>query len=403
MVISTMARKPIAKPKPTPMRKTGRKPHTRRVAPAPVDPIKGFQSVRPKFEEKSYKPLIKKIIITIMVIALCIGLFVGVRLAQNLLKATEGGLWGLFSSHRLNGEDEGMVNILLAGNSADDKGHSGGQLTDSIMVVSVDTNNNKASIWSIPRDLWVRIPDHGHSKINAAYVYGEQDKFDESGYFPGGMGLLQQTIQDNFDIKIQYYALVNYTALRQAVDSVGGIDVNIQSSDPRGLYDPTFKKWEGGPLKLPNGVNHLDGVTALKLSRARGDSAGAYGYAQSDFVRTANQRAILLALKDKVLSGSTLANPITVTKLSNAVGDNVKSNFSTSEVRRVQKIFGGIDGANIASRSLQDTENNIQLLKSYRANNGQSALIPALGLDNFKNIQEFVSKFATPQPKEAGQ
>lgn len=378
----------------------GRRPRTRRIAPQPADPSKGFQSVRPKFEKKSYKPLIKKIVITIAVILACIGLVVGVRLAQNLLKATEGGLFGLFRSDKLDGENEGMVNILLAGNSADDLGHSGGQLTDSIMVVSVDTNNHKASIWSIPRDLWVPIEDHGHAKINAAYVYGEQDEFDKSGYFPGGMGLLQQTIQDNFDIELNYYALVNYAALTRAVDSVGGIDVNIQSSDPRGLYDPTFKRWEGGPLKLPNGINHLDGTTALKLSRARGDSRGAYGYGESDFTRTANQRAILLALKEKVLSGSTLANPVTITKLSNAIGDNVKTNFETSELRRLQKVFGEIDGANIASRSLQDSKNDVKLLKSYRSSNGQSALIPEAGRDNFSDIQEFVARFATPQPKE---
>jgi LCP family protein required for cell wall assembly len=377
-----------------------RTPRTRRVAPALVTdtPVYGFQSSRPKFEKKNYKPLLKKIIITIAVMLLAIGLVVGVRLAQNLLKATEGGLFGLFSSHKLKGEGDGMVNILLAGNSADDLGHSGGQLTDSIMMVSVNTKSHKASIWSIPRDLWVNIPGHGRSKINAAYVFGEQGKFDESDYFPGGMGLLQQTIQDKFDIKIQYYALVNYSALRSAVNSIGGIDVNIQSNDPRGLYDPTFKKWEGGPLKLPNGVNHLDGDTALKLSRARGDTRGAYGYSESDFARTANQRAILLALKDKVLSGSTLANPFTVTKLSNAVGDNVKSNFSTSEIRRVRKVFGEIDGANITSRSLQDANNNVKLLKSYRSSNGQSALIPAAGLNDFSDIQDFVRAFATPQP-----
>lgn len=361
---------------------------------------RGFVSVRPKFEKKQrrYKPWLKRISIILAIIVLLIGLFLGWRFAVNTLKITEGGLFGLFHSSKLDGESKGMVNVLLAGNSADDIGHGGAELTDSIMVASIDTRNNSATLWSIPRDLWVEIPDHGHSKINAAYVYGERDKFSENGYFAGGMGLLQKVIEENFDIELNYYALINYAGLQSAVDAVGGIDITINSSDPRGLYDPTFKRYEGGPLKLPNGVNHLDGHTALMLARARGDSRGSYGYGQSDFTRTENQRLILMALKEKATSASTLVNPITLAQLSNAVGNNVRTNFSTSELRRAYSVAKKINGADIKSVSLRDSAQGINLLKSYRSSNGQSALIPKAGLDDFSDIQTYIKTFATPQP-----
>src|SRR5258708_30037544 len=108
------------------------------------------------------------------------------------------------------------------------------------------------------------------------------------------MGLLAEVIQQNLGIKTNYYALINYNALKDGVNAVGGIGVNIQSSDPRGLYDPSIDWSTHGPLvKLKNGVQHLNGEQALDLARARGDAYGSYGFARSDFDRTQNQRMMM--------------------------------------------------------------------------------------------------------------
>ena len=102
----------------------------------------------------------------------------------------------------------------------------------------------------------------------------------ENGYPSGGMGQLEQVVEENFGIAINYYALIDYSAFRDAVNAVGGIDVTIASSDPRGLYDPNIDYTTHGPLvKLTNGVHHLNGQQALDLVCARGDSANSYGFA----------------------------------------------------------------------------------------------------------------------------
>ncbi len=171
-------------------------------------------------------------------------------------------------------DTSGKTNILLIGYSADDPGHAGGKLTDSIMIVSLDSASKTGYTLSIPRDLYVDIPDYGAAKINEAFQAGDNQGFNEADYPAGGPGLLQKVIADTFEVPIDYYMIINYSSVRDITNALDGITVNITSSDPRGLYDPNFKPEEGGPLQLANGPQQLDGQTALRLTRARGSTAG---------------------------------------------------------------------------------------------------------------------------------
>jgi LCP family protein required for cell wall assembly len=341
---------------------------------------------------------LKRIAMIFGVLVLLIGGWVGFKFAWNAHKLFGGNILGVLSSSKLKGEDEGRVNILLAGNSSDDAGHSGGRLTDSIMVISLDTKHNKAFMLSIPRDLWVNVPGDGHQKINGAYVAGEDNDFDEDGYPKGGMGQLEQVVSRSLGIPVHYYALVDYTAMKQAVDAVGGVDFNVQSEDPRGLYDPNIDWTTHGPLvKLSNGVHHLNGQKALDLARARGDAYNSYGYAGSDFTRTENQRKLLIALKSKAVSAGVLTNPAKLTNLSDAIGNNVKTDFKLSEVHRLYDIIKNINGGAIQSLSLNDADGE-NLLASYTSAQGQSALAPAAGVDDFSDIQSFVRRKTSSNP-----
>lgn len=292
----------------------------------------------------------------------------------------------------LKGQDEGRVNILLAGNSSDAEAHGGASLIDSIMLVSVNTRENTAFMLSIPRDLWVNVPGAGYGKINTT---GAVEGFSENGFPKGGVGALEKTLSTNLGIDIHYYSLVNYTAFKDAVNSVGGIDVNIQSADKRGLYDPSFRAHEGGPLKLPNGPNHLSGQMALNLARARGDPyngvAGAYGFPQSDFDRTNHQRMMMLALKDKAISAQVLSNPSKVGKLMDSIGNNVKTDFQLNELTSLFHLMKGVNTANIQSLSLNNADGK-NLLVNYTAPGGQSALAPAMGPEDFSGIKAYISK-----------
>jgi LCP family protein required for cell wall assembly len=363
------------------------------------------QAARPVVmpRRRSWKTVLKRFTQAVLILGLLAGIFVGVKFLINTGKAFNGNLFGLLQNEQLKGEDTGRVNILVAGNSADDPGHSGGELTDSIMLLSIDTKNNRAFMMSIPRDLWVDSPTDGYTKINAVYKYGKDDNFTSAGYPGGGMGALEKVVSENLGIDIHYYALINYTAFRQAVDAVGGIDVNIQSSDPRGLYDPSrdwTKSYRAPLVKLTNGVHHLDGQEALNLARARGDTYGAYGYAQSDYTRTANQRLMLVSLKDKAASAGVALNPIKIASLLDSFGSNVTTDFKTTEVRRLFDLSKKVPSSNITSVGLNDV-NGKSLLASYRAPGGQSALIPALGRDNYSAIQAYITQLTTPPPPAA--
>ncbi|MEO7364270.1 MAG: LCP family protein [Candidatus Saccharimonadales bacterium] len=334
-----------------------------------------------------------------IIIVAAIGLWLGGKFIYNANRLFHGNILSVLTTTKLKGEENGRVNILLAGNSADDSGHSGADLTDSIMLMSIDTRNNQAFLMSIPRDLYVQLPgSSSHSKINYAYVAGEQNDFNQNGYPAGGMGELEKVIAENFGISINYYALVNYSALKEAVDAVGGVDITINSSDPRGLYDPNIDYSTNTPLvKLSNGTHHLAGQQALNLARARGDSYNSYGFAASDFERTKNQRNLLLALKTKAVTAGVLSNPAKLSSLSDAIGRNVTTDFSLSEVRRLYELVKNIDGGAIKSYSLNSV-NGKNLLASYASPDGQSTLIPAAGLDDYSDISNFLQRITSRNP-----
>src|SRR5690606_36821939 len=108
------------------------------------------------------------------------------------------------------------------------------------------------------------------------------------------------------------------------------------SDDPRGIYDPNFD-WECNHqcnyVKYPNGPAHLDGKHAVLLARARDSTGMGYGLADGNFAREQYQQKILVALRDKAASVGTLANPAAVAQLIDSLGNNVRTNVSTGEVK----------------------------------------------------------------------
>lgn len=289
-----------------------------------------------------------------------------------------GNLFSLLGSGNLKGSEAGRVNMLLVGYSVDDPGHAGANLTDSIILLSMSTTNKTGYMLSIPRDLYVNIPGFGYAKINEAY----QD---------GGMGLLEQVVSNDFQVPIDYYALINYASVRDTVNALGGITVTIASQDPRGLYDPNISPADGGPLKLANGPQTLNGQTALNLTRARGDAYDSYGFAQADFDRTQHQRQVLTAIKDK-LNWKLVLNPRKNSQILDAVATNVKTDMAASEARPLFGLFNSIPSAKLQSLNLRDLGGH-NYLDSYTTVYGQSALVPAAGLSDYSQIDAALTQF----------
>jgi hypothetical protein len=150
-------------------------------------------------------------------------------------------------------------------------------------------------------------------------------------------------------------------------------------------------------VKLTNGPHTLTGEQALDLARARGDAYGSYGFAQSDFERTQNQRMLLVALKGKVMTPGVIANPAKLNSLFSAVGNNVKTDFKLSEVHRLYDLTKKISNNDIKSLSL-NSANGKDLLTSYAAPDGESALVPAAGADNYSAIQAYIRQITSSNP-----
>lgn len=281
----------------------------------------------------------------------------------------------------LKGEGRGRVNILLLGRGGGS--HNAPDLTDTIMIASVDPVNKKVSLLSVPRDLWVNVPDKGVMKLNAAFqtgVYGQLGRVVNGSTDPAaikaGFATIDTTLEEVLGIEIDYNVVVNFNAFKQAVDTVGGITVNV----PTDLVDPTMA-WENqnDPVLAKAGLQTMDGTRALIYARSRETT--------SDFARGERQRALLTALKSKVVTVGTLSNPAKLAGLMNAFGDNVQTDLSLSNANRLYGLIKSVSDSGIYSVSLADAQNPYVTTGNM---NGQSIVLPKAGLFKYTDIQMYV-------------
>jgi LCP family protein required for cell wall assembly len=257
-------------------------------------------------------------------------------------------------------------------------GHEGPDLTDTILLVSIDPINHKTSLLSIPRDLWVKIPGDGYQKINAAYVYGKQQAKSKSEAVKdeAGLALLDKTLSPIIGVPIHYHAVVDFAAFKQTVDALGGVTVNV----PETLYDPTIA-WEnhGNSYIAMKGQQNFDGKKALLYARSRETS--------SDFARGERQRLLMVAIKEKAFSLGTFSNPVKVSNLLSSLGNNVYTDFSTDDMMRLYKIIGKVPSNQITSLDLVTPPHNLLTTGNM---NGLSIVQPRAGLYDYDAIQGYV-------------
>lgn len=317
------------------------------------------------------------VIVTVLVL---LGIY-AFRVAQNTTNMLEGSMFDLFKSDSLQTDSNGRSNVLIFGTSEDDPDHGGALLADSIMVLSVDPETKESFTVSVPRDMWVKYDTPcslgREGKINATYVCALSAK---NGNKHEASLVFASKVSQVTGLNIQYYAAVNYSVVRNLVDSLGGIEVNIQSEDPRGIYDVATD------FKLTNGTHHLDGETALKFSRAR-NAEGGYGLSQSNFDREKNQQLVLRAIQDRALQTGTLIDPSKVLALTDSLGDNIRTNVRTAELRTAVGVAAGVRSADMASRPLNDPGN---MLVTTDRHNDQSIVRPVKGLTDYSDIHEYL-------------
>jgi LCP family protein required for cell wall assembly len=281
----------------------------------------------------------------------------------------------------LKGEGSGRINILLIGRGGGN--HDGPDLTDSMMIASIDPINYSTTLISLPRDLWVNAPNAGVMKINAAWEAGEFKYLGKvapgstnPGAISAGFNLVDQTVNQVLGVNIDYNILVDFQAFQQAVDTVGGITLNV----PTPLVDPTMA-WENSnnPILAQAGVQNFDGAQALLYVRSRETT--------SDFARAARQRAVLVSLKNKIETLGTLSNPLKISGLINAFGNNVQTDLSLSNASRLYSIIKNISNTNVTSADLSTAPNQFVTTGNTA---GQSIVLPTSGLFNYGEIQQYV-------------
>ena len=280
---------------------------------------------------------------TILGIIAIAGVVFSYHLSQSVQTNPEDiDSFSLFTSFRnlvtsedkgLAGEDSDRINVLLLGIGG--AGHAGPELTDTIIFSSFQPSTKDIAMLSIPRDLAVPIPGYGYQKINHANAYGELEE-------PGeGPTWASEIIGELLNQDIHYYVKVDFNGFTDLIDAVGGVDVYEERSFTDYSYPTDDDLIQ--TISFEQGWQHMDGETALMFARSRHGNNGE----GSDFARAARQQKILLAVKDQVLSTSTLLNPGRLDRIMETVQDNVTTNMSFWEMVKFARYAPDIELDNV--------------------------------------------------------
>lgn len=375
----------------------------RNIDDAPEEKKKGFFRRKKKGAPQSKRRrIIKRVIIALVILLVLIGGWIAYKTLTASNNIFKGNIFGLVQSQPLKEDENGRSNILLMGTSEDDPGHAAGYLTDSMMVMSIHQKNHTIDMFSIPRDLYVQYGmacNSGYQgKINEYFSCVNPDMKSKSAE-EQRLAQTRKFIGEIFGLDVQYAVHVNNTVIKEAVDAVGGVDVDIQGSNGApGVLDRNFDwrcNYKCYLVKYDNGVHHLDGKHALFLAMARGDVAPTYGLGNSNFDREKNQQKIIIALKEKAVSTGTLTNLGKVTGLIDALGNNLRTTFETSEIRTLMDVAAATKSENIKTISLFDGENAVVKSGNY---GGASVVMPSDGIFNYTGIRAFIKKKFSTNP-----
>lgn len=277
------------------------------------------------------------------------------------------------SREPLRGEADGRINILLLGAAGTNK--PGQNLTDTVMLMSINTSAKRVALLSLPRDLLTKVANTQLStKINSIYQYGLSND--------QGLDPIRNTVSEITGLPIHYSLVVDFSAFTQFIDNLGGINVTVE----RDIYDPRYPgpNYSYETFSLDKGFQHLDGATALKYVRERHDDP------EGDFGRAKRQQQVIQAVRNKALSLRTFLDPFRLGNLLDTLGESVKTDVTLDEVERFVTLIREVDTQNVTN-VVADAWNKDSLLKVSHLNTpaGRAfVLVPRTG--NFGQVQDLV-------------
>ena len=348
---------------------------------------KGKKMKKDKKPVSKKRKIIKRIIIGILSLLLILGIIFIIWGNDIIAKITggQGNVMDLLFTDNyepLKTDENGRTNILAIGtsgyNMAGDEGdgtHDGAQLTDSIMVISLNQDTGDIAMLSLPRDLKASPTCTATGKINEVYWCNNTDGNNETA----GAEALMKEVGDILGVNFQYYAHLNWGSLVSIVDTLGGINVTLDED----IDDYYYTK-----AVFQAGVEYtIDGEQALGLARAR------HGTTSGDFSRGASQQKILIGIKNKVFEKDLSITDML--SLASTLGDNLRTNFSIDEMKTLAHLTSEFDFNSMRQISLLEPE---QLMTTGTIN-GISYVLPSSGVGNYTTIQKYIDKMLSNDPR----
>lgn len=248
---------------------------------------------------------------------------------------------------------DNRLNILLLGVGGD--GHDGAQLTDTIIIASLDTTQNKVGLISVPRDLAYPLGGGRFEKINAVNANFEAAN-------PGqGVSFTAEAFSKQFDIRIDRVVKIDFKGFEEFINALGGIDVHINNT----FTDNQFPTADDGPdpfkwvsVTFKKGPEHMDGKRALTYVRSRHGTNGE----GSDFARSRRQQIVLKAVRERLLSLGTLGNPKTMTDLWSSLANHIETTLSAWDLLKLLPVAAKFSTENVTTHVLTDDPKQGQLV-----------------------------------------
>ncbi len=251
-------------------------------------------------------------------------------------------------------------------------------LADVIRVARIDFVTPRVTMLSMPRDLWVEIPDIenpyniDHGKLNQAYFYGGPGM----GYYNGpgaGPGLLARTLDLNFGLRADHYGAVNMQTFVKIVDAVGGIDLFLPTDvDGRPIDDKTEDMGY-----FTAGQHHFTGAEALRFARIRKK--------YNDFTRMDHQNMVICALKSKITSPAVLPK---IPQIVAAFQGQVLTDLSLEQIGQLACLIPNLKRENIIFTGLPD-----EILSPGRVYSPQQKAETFIMEADFDVIGDYVDQF----------
>jgi LCP family protein required for cell wall assembly len=272
-------------------------------------------------------------------------------------------VWQVATPFPTSCDGPGRINILLIGIDGFSNDYSRAARADTVMLLGIDVGAKTAELISFPRDLWLPLANGlvvAEARLNSAYHYGEL--YEVPG---GGPAEVAATLTQNFGVRIDRHVVVSFLAFEQAVDALGGIEIDIAQP----IRDPNYprRSTEGTiAIEFPAGRVLMDGGTALIYARIRHDS--------SDFQRMRRQQQVMFAVRDKLLSPAVLPQ---IPALAQVLWSAARTDLTVEDLGLI-----GCAGLQIQESAIQRTTITEAMVEPTRLQDGAQVLMPKIDLIN---------------------